>query len=88
MLVLHFLAKNSSFDYYLSPSTNSSVIITSPGYPYGYSPNLNISWTIHTDSHNHIEVVFLDVDLFFIKYFQGSCYKDYIRVETGNAILI
>ncbi|VVC39263.1 EGF-like, conserved site,EGF-like calcium-binding domain,CUB domain,EGF domain,EGF-like calcium- [Cinara cedri] len=72
----------SSFDYYLSKSTNESVNITSPGYPYGYSSNLNITWTIHTDSYNHIEVEFIEVDLCPVHLNSFRNFGDYIMVET------
>lgn len=79
-----FSVNKSSFDHYLSPSTNKSVIITSPGYPYGYAPNLNVSWTIHTEPHYHIEIEFLDVDLYPIHSSSEIDFSDYIIVETGK----
>lgn len=79
-----FVVNKSSFDYYLSPKTNSSVIITSPGYPYGYAPSLNVSWTIHTEPHNHIEINFIDIDLFAIHSSSKNNFMDYVIVETSN----
>ncbi|KAF0762933.1 cubilin, partial [Aphis craccivora] len=72
----------SSFDYYLSPSSNTSVIITSPGYPYGYEPNINVTWTIHSEPHYHIEIDILDVDLYPVHSSTEFYFKDYINVET------
>lgn len=79
-----FSENRSSNDYYLSPSTNTSVIITSPGYPYGYAHNLHVVWTIHTEPHYHIEIEFIDVDLLQIHSSSLIYFKDYIDVETGN----
>lgn len=78
-----FLANKSDFDYYLSLNTNTSVIITNPGYPYGYEPNLNLTWTIHSEPHYHIEVEFIDVNLYPISSSSGTYNKDHITVETG-----
>uniref|UniRef100_A0A2H8TEF1 Cubilin n=1 Tax=Melanaphis sacchari TaxID=742174 RepID=A0A2H8TEF1_9HEMI len=72
----------SSFDYFLSPSSNTSVIITSPGYPYGYKPNINVTWIIHTEPHYHIEIDILDVDLHPIHSSTEFYFKDYVNVET------
>ncbi|KAL5234243.1 hypothetical protein ACI65C_001653 [Semiaphis heraclei] len=83
----------SSYDYYLSPSSNTSVIITSPGYPYGYEPNLNVTWTIHSEPHYHIEIEILDVDLYPIHSSSEFYFKDYFNIETvdpdtANKILL
>lgn len=90
--VLFFIisANSSSLDYYLSPKTNTSVIITSPGYPLGYTPNLNISWTIHTEPHYHIEIEFLAVDFVPTRTLYERFYynRDYVIVETGKYALI
>ncbi|XP_050435751.1 cubilin [Adelges cooleyi] len=75
-------SNTSEIDYYLSQSTNSSVIITSPGYPIGYAPNLNITWTIHTEPRNHIEIDFINVQLSASSRAFLSCYRDYILVKT------
>lgn len=77
-----FSVNKSSFDYFLSRETNKSVIITSPGYPYGYSKNLHVSWTLHTDQYHHVEVKFLDVDLNHI-YSIFEKFNDFVKVETG-----
>jgi len=60
------------------------VIITSPGYPYGYEPNINVTWTIHSEPHYHIEIDILDVDLYPVHSSTEFYFKDYINVETGN----
>lgn len=67
------------------------MIITSPGYPNGYEPNLNVTWFIHTDSYNHIEIEFLDVKLqtsYYAAFFGNNevsknCFNDFIVVKTG-----
>jgi len=64
--------------------TNTSVIINSPGYPYGYAPNLNVVWTIHTEPLHHIEIEFTDIDLYPIQSSSVSSLKDYIVVETSK----
>lgn len=74
---------NSDHDYYLSPNTNTSVIITNPGYPYGYAPNLNLTWTIHSEPHYHIDVEFLEVNLNPISSSSETFNNDHITVETG-----
>lgn len=81
--IIVFSDNGSSFDYFLSKNTNDSVIITSPGYPYGYSSNLRVSWTLHTDQYHHIEVKFLDVDLNHIHSLFERMFGDFIIVETG-----
>ncbi|XP_022177373.1 cubilin-like [Myzus persicae] len=83
----------SSHDYFLSPSSNTSVIITSPGYPHGYEPNLNVTWTIHSEPHYHIEIEILDVDLYPIHSSTEFYFKDYLNIETvdpdtANKILL
>lgn len=72
----------------MSPSTNTSLIITSPGYPYGYAPNLLVIWTIYTETYHHIEIEFIDVDLSPVRSssFSYLYFKDYIKVETGNNV--
>lgn len=82
------LDNKSSFDYYLSKNTDESVNITSPGYPYGYSPNLNVTWTIHTDSYHHIEVEFDDVNLSPTQSHSENSVGDYVIVETGKGHVV
>lgn len=60
------------------------MIITSPGYPYGYEHNLNVTWTIHSEPHYHIEIDILDVDLYPIHSSSEFYFKDYFNIETGN----
>ncbi|XP_050535178.1 cubilin [Daktulosphaira vitifoliae] len=83
---IEFKRNISEYDIYLSNNANSTAIITSPGYPNGYAPNLNVTWTIHTDPLNHIEIDFISIDLFStlftVNYY--SCYKDYVNIETIN----
>ncbi|VVC39264.1 EGF-like, conserved site,EGF-like calcium-binding domain,CUB domain,EGF domain,EGF-like calcium- [Cinara cedri] len=74
--------KESNFTYFLSRNTNASMIITSPGYPYGYSNDLHVNWTIHTDQYHHIEVKFLDVDLSHMRLNVERIFGDYITVKT------
>lgn len=81
-----FSVNSSSHDYYLSPTTNTSVVITSPGYPHGYASKLNVTWTIHTDPQHHIEIEFLYLDLFSAESFIENLSFDYIKVETGKAL--
>lgn len=63
------------------------MIITSPGYPNGYEPNLNITWVIHTEPHYHIELEIKDVDLYPIHSSSEIFFKDYINIKTGNKTL-
>lgn len=64
------------------------MIITSPGYPYGYGPNTNVTWTIHTEPQYHIEIDILDVDLYPVHSSTEFYFKDYINIETGNIALL
>jgi len=59
------------------------VTITSPGYPYGYEPNLNITWIIHTESHYHINIELIDIDFYPIRSSSNKYHGDYLAVETG-----
>lgn len=36
---------------------------TSPGYPYGYAPNLHCEWLFSTRPENHLSIYFTDMDL-------------------------
>lgn len=78
-----FTVNNTRFDYYLSPSSNTSVTITSPGYPHGYEPNLNISWILHTESHYHIKIELIDIDFYPIRSSLNRHRGDYLKIETG-----
>jgi len=59
------------------------VTITSPGYPHGYEPNLNITWIIHTESHYHINIELIDIDFYPIRSSSNMYHGDYLAVETG-----
>lgn len=77
---------STSLDYYLSPSSNTSVTITSPGYPHGYAPNLNVTWVLHTESHYHINIELIDIDFYPIRSSLNMYYGDYLEVLTGIVI--
>jgi len=66
------------------------VIITSPGYPLGCASFLNVSWTINTEPHFHIEIKFIVVDLTVNRANYSSFYTmgDYVIVETGKYIFL
>jgi len=55
----------------------------------GYTSNLNVSWTIHTEPHYQIEIEFLVVDFIPLRSHLESFYlnRDYINVETGKYTL-
>ncbi|RWS30688.1 cubilin-like protein [Leptotrombidium deliense] len=48
-------------DYFLNAST--SLNLTSPGYPYGYSQNLNCSWTLTTSVGFHFSLKVIDINI-------------------------
>ncbi|KAJ8936435.1 hypothetical protein NQ318_015581, partial [Aromia moschata] len=50
-------------------------IVTSPGYPGGYKPNLNCEWIFSTIPMNHLQLYFVDIDLQ-----DDRCFADYITV--------
>jgi len=81
--LLSFTVNSTSFDYYLSPSSNTSVTITSPGYPHGYEPNLNVTWILHTEPHYHIDIELIDIDFYPIRSSSNTHHGDYLNVETG-----
>ena len=45
----------------LSPS--SSLIVTSPGYPFGYAGNINCTWLVTTEPGHHMSVDVLDINI-------------------------
>ncbi|XP_036358468.1 cubilin-like [Octopus sinensis] len=47
-------------------------VITSPGYPNGYKPNLNYLWTIRTDVGFKISINITDLNM------ERNCYRDYL----------
>lgn len=58
--------------------------ITSPGYPHGYEPNLNVTWILHTESHYHIDIELIDIDFYPVRSSLNIFYYgDYLKVETG-----
>jgi len=60
------------------------VTITSPGYPHGYEPNLNVTWILHTESHYHIDIELIDIDFYPVRSSLNIFYYgDYLKVETG-----
>ncbi|XP_029345465.1 cubilin isoform X2 [Acyrthosiphon pisum] len=91
--MLDYNFNNTRFDYYLSPSSNTSVTITSPGYPHGYEPNLNVTWMLHTESHYHIDIEIIDLDFYPIHLSLDRHYGDYLNIETvdpdtANTVLL
>lgn len=55
--------------------------ITSPSFPYGYSPNLKCEWTFSTIPMNHIEVVFKIVNFDFNMVSSNCKYVDHVTVS-------
>ncbi|XP_029345463.1 cubilin isoform X3 [Acyrthosiphon pisum] len=91
--MLEYNFNSTSFDYYLSSSSNTSVTITSPGYPHGYEPYLNVTWILHTESHYHIDIEIIDIDFYPIRSSSNTNRGDYLNVETvdpdtANTILL
>ncbi|CAI6368736.1 unnamed protein product [Macrosiphum euphorbiae] len=91
--MLTYNSNSTSFDYYLSSTSNTSVTITSPGYPHGYKPNLNVTWILHTESHYHIDIELIDIDFYPIRSSLITHHGDYLNVETvdpdtANTILL
>jgi len=64
------------------------VTITSPGYPHGYKPNLNITWILHTESHYHIDIELIDIDFYPIRSSSITHQGDYLNVETGIIVVL
>ena len=57
--------------------------ITSPGYPYGYAPDLTCEWIFSTTSENHLYIVFNDVNL--ANDFD-TCILDRVDIYNGISI--
>lgn len=53
---------------------------TSPGYPYGYAPNLHCEWLFSTRSGNHLSIFFTDID---IDNPYNYCTTDTVSLYTG-----
>jgi len=60
------------------------VTITSPGYPYGYASNLNVTWVVHTESHYHIDIEIIDIDFYPIRSSSIAYSGDYLDVVSGT----
>lgn len=59
----------------------SGINITSPGYPYGYAPNLNCTWTLKPDQAGyHASIIFLEIDLEDT----FNCLSDYVEVSSSQ----
>lgn len=62
-------------------NNQTSVNITSPGYPYGYATNLNCTWILKPDQVGyHAMLLFLEVDLED----SVNCLSDYVKVSSSN----
>ncbi|XP_015795561.2 cubilin-like, partial [Tetranychus urticae] len=55
--------KPSNCSYFLSSQLGQSIAISSPGYPFGYSPNINCSWFITAPSGTHFKVNVTDLNI-------------------------
>lgn len=83
-----FIVNSTHFDYYLSASFNTSVNITSPGYPHGYAPNLNVTWILHTEPHYHIHIEIDDIDFYPIRSSSNTYLGDYLNIITSIVYLL
>ena len=68
-----------SFTEYIAPGAYAN--ITSPGYPHGYGPNQNCSWTLQTNPGWHLGIHFHELDLEE----SPGCVMDKVDVYTGEA---
>lgn len=62
--------------------TLENTTFTSPGYPNGYSQNLNCTWIFSTPPMNHLHLTFLDINL--SNYASNFCIGDYIMLYNKN----
>lgn len=53
-------------------------VITSPGYPNGYKPNLNYLWTIQTEVGFKISLNITDMNM------EQNCYRDYLFIMRSK----
>lgn len=59
----------------------TTVNISSPGYPYGYSNNLNCTWILKPDQIGyHATFFFMEIDLEDTV----NCLSDYVKVSSSN----
>lgn len=66
----------------------SKLTITSPGFPYGYAPNVKCEWIFSTVPMNHIEVLFKSINFGVINILLANrCqYFDYVRISQKQVI--
>jgi len=55
------------------------MVVTSPGYPHGYDPDLYCIWTLVTEEHNRITLTLNTLDIE-----AGSCRFDSVQVYDGS----
>ena len=58
----------------------SKRIISSPGYPDGYGPNLNCTWQLRSTPGHRLWFNITDIDLEP----HSSCRFDFVNVNTGK----
>lgn len=66
----------------LTDPRNGSYIFSSPGYPNGYSPNLECSWLFMSPVGTHLVFQARVMDLEE----STDCVADYVAVYSGNAL--
>jgi hypothetical protein len=78
------VTKSALCQNYTIFSNDSSWYVTSPGYPYNYTSNVDCSWTLTADSPS--EVVLLKFLDFYLEGYYPSCVNDYVAIYDGRTI--
>lgn len=68
----------------MTVSEADSLRLRSPGYPNGYDPNVNCTWTfLPAKMGYHVDIIFTVIDFEVTT----NCIADYVRVESGSDLL-
>ncbi|KAL3290304.1 hypothetical protein HHI36_023648 [Cryptolaemus montrouzieri] len=65
-------------------NTLKNYSLTSPGFPNGYSNDLNCEWIFSTTPMNHLRIIFGAIDLDNTVGYLDNCYSDYVEVHSGK----